>query len=229
MPEIPSAVYWFSGTALFLAGSFIFGVVVGLIGIREMISDRTFWSFLVVAVVLGLLAWYTAAKQERDSAELKDSINKIAGSANVDTGQSVSALADKIIEKLNSQIAPLQSRRLQPSEISKMDAAARGLCPIGTRIAVTAANGNQEAQMYASDFVRVFKAANCDSDLDLPIPGLRPDVIGLHIGVRDAQHISVGAAALAKILSAGSIKFDFAAIEPSFFPGADFVLVIGAK
>lgn len=138
-------------------------------------------------------------------------------------------MADEIIAKLNSQIAPLQPRNLTPLEISQLEAAARNVCPIRPRVGVTAANGSQEAQAYASEFVRIFKGATCDSDLDLPIPGLRPDVIGLHIGVRDVQHIPSGADAVAQILSAGGIKFDIGYMEPGFFPEAQFVLVVGAK
>jgi hypothetical protein len=83
-----------------LAGSFAFTIAVGLIGIRAMISDRIFVIFLFAAVNLSLLAWYSAARQEADSAELKDSIQKIADTAHVDPNQSVQVIADAIISRL---------------------------------------------------------------------------------------------------------------------------------
>jgi septal ring factor EnvC (AmiA/AmiB activator) len=77
---MPSWENWFSGTALFLAGSFLFAISVGIIGIREMISDRTFLAFMFIALNLGLLAWYTAAKQESENTNLKTTLSRIAES-----------------------------------------------------------------------------------------------------------------------------------------------------
>ena len=101
---MPPLTSWFSGTALFLGGSFAFTIAVGLIGIKEMISDRVFIIFLFVAVNLSLLAWFTAAKQAADSDILQASIQKIAGTAHIDPNQSAQALADEIIKRL----APLK-------------------------------------------------------------------------------------------------------------------------
>ena len=67
------------------------------------------------------------------------------------------------------------------------------------KVLVTAANGNQEAQGYAMQFVKMFKAAGCESDLNLPIPGLRPDVTSVHIGIRDSKNIPEGALALVQL------------------------------
>jgi hypothetical protein len=64
---MPAVQYWFSGAALYLAGSFAFAIIVSLIGIRSMISQRSFYGLIFIAVVLSGLAWHTAAKQERDS------------------------------------------------------------------------------------------------------------------------------------------------------------------
>lgn len=99
-------------------------------------------------------------------------------------------------------------------------------------VVVTAANGNQEAQSYAMQFVKMFKAAGCESDLNLSIPGLRPDVIGVHIGIRGSQNIPEGAPALARILANAGIQSTISQMEPDFansFPEAPFVLVVGAK
>ena len=75
-----------------------------------------------------------------------------------------------------------RSRRLSPEKTAKMLVVARQLCSKTKRVPVTAANGNQEAQDYALDFVKVFKDAGCASDLQLPIPGLTPDVQGVESG-----------------------------------------------
>jgi hypothetical protein len=79
------------------------------------------------------------------------------------------------------------SRRLHPNapNTAKMFALAQQLCPKINKFSVTAANGNQEAQAYAADFVKVFTAAGCNADLQLPNPGLTPDVEGVKIGVRN--------------------------------------------
>jgi PBP1b-binding outer membrane lipoprotein LpoB len=64
----PAFHFWFTGTALFLAGSFIFTVIVALIGIREMVTHKQFAALILAALLLSGLAWRTAAKQEADSA-----------------------------------------------------------------------------------------------------------------------------------------------------------------
>jgi hypothetical protein len=61
--------YWFTGSSLFLAGSFIFAGVVGLIGIKTIVSRKFFYVLVALAIVLSALAWRTAAKQESESAD----------------------------------------------------------------------------------------------------------------------------------------------------------------
>jgi hypothetical protein len=123
------------------------------------------------------------------------------------------------------------SRGLHPDAptTAKMFALAKQLCPKIHKFPVTAANGNQEAQAYAADFVEVFKAAGCNTDLQLPIPGLTPDVEGVKIGVRNYTDISAAAELIAKILSAGEISYEVAPLKGDFFPDEPFVLIIGAK
>ena len=80
-------------------------------------------------------------------------------------------------------------RRLSPEEAAKMLIVARQLCSKIKRVLVTAANSNQEAQTYATDLVKIFKDAGCASDLQLPIPGVTPDVQGVRIrGKRFGQY-----------------------------------------
>jgi hypothetical protein len=122
-----------------------------------------------------------------------------------------------------------RQRRLSSEETAKMLAVARQFCSDVKRIPVTAANGNQEAQAYALDFVKVFKDAGCTSDLELPIPGLTPDVQGVRVGVRSLVDIPAQAGLIDKILVAGGISYQVNPLTSEFFPGEPFVLIIGAK
>lgn len=122
-----------------------------------------------------------------------------------------------------------KSRHLFPHEADKMLVVARQLCPKLKRVPVTAANGNQEAQAYAIEFVSIFKSAGCVSDLQLPIPGLIPDVQGVRIGVRDLTSIPIEVEFLGKILAAGNLEHQINPLTNDFFPNELFVLVVGAK
>lgn len=120
-------------------------------------------------------------------------------------------------------------RRLFPEIAAKMLPTALQFCPQIKRIPVTAATGNQEAQAYASDFVKFFRNAGCASDLQLPIPGLTPDVQGLIIGVRTPSNVAAEVELIDKVLSAGGIRFEVRSLTPDFFPNEQFVFVVGAK
>jgi len=120
-------------------------------------------------------------------------------------------------------------RGLYSETAAKMLPAARQFCPQIKRVPVTAANGDQEAQAYASDFVKLFKDAGCESDLQLPIPGLRPDVQGLIIGVRTLTSIPTEVGLIDKVLHAGGIKYKVRPLAPDFFPSEPFVFIVGAK
>jgi hypothetical protein len=97
---MPHIEYWFSGAAVYLAGSFAFAIFVGMIGIKEMVSRRLFTALMGVAVVLTALAWRTAAKQEQDNSELTQSITTIAGALKAAPASSAKELADEIMKLL---------------------------------------------------------------------------------------------------------------------------------
>jgi hypothetical protein len=120
------------------------------------------------------------------------------------------------------------ARRLTAKQIEDMKAAERAICPAMPHIDVTASNGNQEAQRYAMDFVNSLTDLGCHADLALPIPGLTPDVEGIHIAVRDLSHIDANAQKLGLILNAAQSKFTINPMKPDFFPNDQFVLVVGA-
>jgi hypothetical protein len=101
---MPETHHWFTGAALFLAGSFAFAILVGLIGIKEMVSRKLFAILTAMAVILSGLAWYTAAKQEEQNAFVSANIKRIADTTNVNPNQSAQALADQII----GRISPMQ-------------------------------------------------------------------------------------------------------------------------
>jgi len=110
-----------------------------------------------------------------------------------------------------------------------MTAVARQLCPRIKKIPVTAANANQEAQAYATRFVKILKDAGCTSDLTLPIPGLTPDVQGVRVGVRNLPSIPEEVSMIGRILAAGGIHYNVNPLTPEFFPEEPFVLIIGAN
>ncbi|CAE6830354.1 hypothetical protein R69776_06580 [Paraburkholderia nemoris] len=128
--------------------------------------------------------------------------------------------------KLEARIAP---RRLSTDATATMSAKARELCPRIRNVPVTAAGGNNEAQTYGTDFVMIFRDAGCTSDLALPIPGLRPEVQGVHIGVRDIANIPPEAHLLGEILTAGKVAYTINPMPPEFFAGERLVLIVGAK
>ena len=132
---------------------------------------------------------------------------------------------DEILGFVRSQ----QQRHLSVQQITAIKSSAQSLCAILPLINITAPNGDQEAQRYAYDFVEALRGGGCKSDLVLPIPGLTPDVSGIHIAVRDFNNIDPSAKALGKILSGAGLSFSVNPMKPDFFPAEVFVLVIGAK
>jgi hypothetical protein len=98
-----------------------------------------------------------------------------------------------------------------------------------TGVVVTAANSNNEAQVYATEFVAALKAGGCNADLALPIPGLRPEVAGVHVAVHDLSNIPPEATELITILSGANVEFSRAKSEPNFFPELPMVLVVGSQ
>ena len=132
-------------------------------------------------------------------------------------------------KKLREVEAIAKGRRLTPDQIDKMTKLTHEIASLVPEINVTAANSNSEAQEFALDFVKAFKAAGCVADLALPIPGLTADVRGIHIGVRDINSISDSAALLSAVLQKCGIEFSLSPLASDFLPGAPFVLVVGGK
>jgi hypothetical protein len=132
-------------------------------------------------------------------------------------------------EKLSKLEKNVKGRHLTLKQSDSLTTMARQVCHSLSTINVTAANSNHEAQLYGTEIVKALKAGGCDADLALPIPGLTPDVIGVHIGVRDPKNLPPEAIELSKMLTEIGVKFSISPIKPDFFPNVSFVLVIGAK
>ena len=133
-------------------------------------------------------------------------------------------------ENIANAASDLAAQRHLPQEsVQKMLVVAKSVCSQLKRIPVTASNGNAEAQAYAMDFVDLFKEAGCESDLELPIPGLTPDVQGIIVGVRDTSNLPASVYILDKILVAGGLKYTIIPMKDEFFPGEQVVFVVGAK
>lgn len=119
-------------------------------------------------------------------------------------------------------------RHLTQEQAELLGASSRNACSQLGKLPVTAANSDREAQVYAMDFVNVLRNSECDASLALPIPGLTPDVVGLHVGVRDYNNQTDRARTLQKLLSDSQIDFQTNPMKPDFFVGDDVVLIVGA-
>ena len=221
-----------------IAGGFGAAVAIwGVVAPPSSLEQKVAFAFIGGIGVLALIGSNILSVSSQNDmlkqvSGLRTDIQRLANlsevSPNAGTDQILAAAAAKLIDQ-DRKIRELQPRRLLPDQIGKMVAAARPLCPQLKKVPVTAAIGNQEAQALASDFVKMFGNAGCDSDLELPIPGLNPVVQGIKIGVRDFPNIPVQAELIGRILSAGGETFQIVPVEAGFFPGEPFVLVIGAK
>ncbi len=120
-------------------------------------------------------------------------------------------------------------RRLNKSQADIIAAAARSICLSSPAISVTASNANQEAQRYAEYFVEALNREGCHADLALPIPGLKPDVVGVSFAIRGRPGLNANEAQLYQGLKSAGIEVGIHPLAPDFFSQESFVLVIGAR
>ncbi|MGH7456000.1 MAG: hypothetical protein ACRENG_31895 [bacterium] len=205
---MPGLQYWFSGTALFLPVSFAITVVIGLVGIKDMISGKWIISLMVLSFIVTLIAWYTAAKQEKESAELGASIKRIADYVNINSNQSAQALADEILKKF-----PAADWHLTEEERQKLGIELDAISEHDRfQINIQALIGSTQSQMYKDDLAIVIHDHHwsVSGGVDL---GLRPDLIGLFVAfspeVKNDQEIPLNAITLANILKRSGIDFAF--------------------
>lgn len=152
MLDLPELQYWLSGTSLYLAGSFAFVTVVGVAGLRDKISGKALAGSLFAAACLSCFAWVTAARQEKDSADLKQNIFRIANSLSINSNLSAKYLAEEILKRLPPKFP------LTDAERERL-AAVLAATPVSERFAVDIywpqLNGTRA---YADTFAKVLIA-----------------------------------------------------------------------
>lgn len=205
----------------------------------KSLSHSLMWAtaiFAILAAVATGIRYYVdrrasmlSSEAQRADAEIKEKSQgerEAALKLQVEAAQREQQEARDKLSKIEQNV---KGRHLSSNQSAALTAMASKACHLLPMVNVTAANSNHEAQVYGTEFVKALKAAGCPSDLALPIPGLTPDVMGIHIGVRDPKNISPGAIELSKMLSAIGVQFAISPIKPDFFPEAQFVLAIGAN
>jgi hypothetical protein len=98
IPLLPEAEYWFSGTPLFVAGSFILAIILALRAIRDMQSPLATKVLAGFAVVLMFLGWASTARQEKENAGLKLAVDRLLN------GGSEKPLADAQAQFVHPQL-----------------------------------------------------------------------------------------------------------------------------
>lgn len=105
---MPPLGAWFSGTALFFAGSFAFGLTVGLTGIKQMMSKKIFALFEIIAIILTACAWWSAADSAATSTAQKSQIETLLTTQ----GTNIEYISTHIIAALeNSCLKDLEQRK----------------------------------------------------------------------------------------------------------------------
>jgi hypothetical protein len=121
---MPALHFWFSQATIYVAGAFVFMVVVGLIGIKDMVSRKIFYVFWVIAVILAAMAWGTAAKQDEDNhkqagiikelqakvSSTDGAVRQIASTLGITTYITPEELADRLRQKQASDRAALMGK-----------------------------------------------------------------------------------------------------------------------
>ncbi len=192
------------------------------------LSNTLMWAAVIFAI-LAAVATGVRYYVDRHTGELSSQAQQERESTlklQVETARREQQEAREKLLKIEQNV---KGRHLTSDQSAALAAMARQVCHSLPTVNVTAANSNHEAQVYGTDFVKALKSGGCTADLALPLPGLTPDVIGIHIGVRDTKNIPLGAIELSKMLTGIGIKFFVTPIKPDFFPEVSFVLVIGAK
>lgn len=205
----------------------------------KALSHNLMWATAIFAILAALatgVRYYVDRRAndlslltQRADAEIKEKSQREREAALKLQVEDAQRQQQEATAKLSNIEQNVRGRHLSSEQSSALTTLARKACSSLAMVPVTADNSNHEAQVYADEFVKALKGAGCKADLALPIPGLRPDVIGIHIGVRDPRNVSPGAIELSKMLSSVGIQFSITPIKPDFFPEASFVLVVGAK
>jgi hypothetical protein len=74
---MPALHYWVSGAALWLAGSFAITVILAIVGIKEMISNKMAVLLIGAALLIMFIGWWTTAEQEEASVQREIKIDRL--------------------------------------------------------------------------------------------------------------------------------------------------------
>lgn len=192
------------------------------------LSNVLMWSAVIFAILAAVStgARYYVDRRSSEISSRDQQAREESLKLQVAAAQSAQLEAREKLAKIEQNV---NGRHLALKQSDALTAMARIVCNSLPKINVTAASSNHEAQVYGTEFVKALKSGGCAADLSLPIPGLTPDVVGIHIGVRDPQNIPPGAIELSKMLATIGVKFSVSPIKPDFFPGDSFIMVIGGK
>jgi len=192
------------------------------------LSNVLMWAAVIFAILAAVAtgARYYVDRRASELSSHAQQEHEASLKLQVEAAQSDQREAREKLAKIEQDV---KGRHLNSKQSAALAAMAVKVCHSLPKVNVTAANSNHEAQVYGTEFVKALKSGGCAADLSLPIPGLTPDVVGIHIGVRDPKNIPPGAIELSKMLMDIGVKFSVSPIKPDFFSGVSFVLVIGAK
>jgi hypothetical protein len=205
---MPAFHYWFSGSALFLAGSFLLTAYVGIKAVRDLHSPRTMVALVFVALALLGIGWWSAADTEKANDELRENLRTIAREVKAPLGGTAQELANEIIKRL-----PSSDWHLTKSQKTKLSTILKSSKSDRFPINIQALIGSVQSQMYKDDLAIIFhdKGWEVSGGVDT---GLRPDLLGLYIAISPEitkdEDLPVNAKGLADILTRADIAFQFA-------------------
>lgn len=201
-------------------------MVVGLIGIKGLISHRIFFVCLIAAIILSLAAWREAAKQEyivtqRDlqNSNLRNNLEKIASSLNMSSSESAQALAKEILNRIGDRI-------VSPSTAEKIiqDLKAAG----SFQVTVRRGGPDSEIAQFSSQMEQILKLSGWQ--VHGPIISMASSgVQGIYVVVNDNDKPPVSARILLAILQKHGITVT-PDVNPNLAKDTDAVILyIGRK
>lgn len=114
---VPAFAYWLTGAALYPAVAFLFASVIGVLGLKNIISRSIFWAGVSLALLLTGAAWWQAAEQGASAAqqaklnkETNDLVKQIARAVGADPDGPVKQVAQAVIEQLKQRVSLLEAR-----------------------------------------------------------------------------------------------------------------------
>lgn len=227
--RIPKFCSWGSAVCLFGIGV-LFGFEDESMPLVRYAIVGTLGAVVSIGLVISL-RWIAQRETETLEVEgeamtISDHSIEISGSGNIVT-QNQSGGTNVI----NQAMPP---RRLTQQQMDTLEASARQFSGRLPTVYITALSGSQESQRFALDFVTALKRGGIQTDLSLPIPGLKPDVVGIRVVVRGTSFASIEEVPLegrilAKIVDSTGLSFNINPMAEGAFGGESVVLAIGDR